>query len=196
LESIFSIIPRLPYTAFVPILPKGVSLEDTKKRCESQSVNLKIDFFNLANEQLPIWEDQQKVDEKYSYFLQQYLDEQAKSFFSSASESRNVLRESRLLDIPKADEYISDEDRSGNAMVLAKKSMDQLQQHKIDSSLMVEDFSALENSLTNLQKMNVDKNEVENLRTRFNQVVSDGVNQQFDTNIEMISKLFAEVLDA
>ena len=192
LENVFKIIPKSPYTAFIPT---GGSIEKVKKACESQSVNLKIDFFNFSNEQLPIWENLQKVDEKYEVFAQQYLDDQVKSFFNSATESKKMLHESKLLDVPKASEYVSDEEHNKKAMISAKTSMDQLQQHKIDDVLKVEDFSNLENSLTNLRKIDANKDEVEKLKNRFNQVVSDDINQHFKMNIEEINKLFAEILN-
>lgn len=201
LENIFKIIPPNPYTKF---LPQGFNLETTKETCESQSVNLKIDFFNLSNPQLPIWEDSPD-NERYLNFTEAYLEEEKKKYIESTRTNKKRLHESELIAIPKAKKIISKEEQkeidkerlleeNQKTLELVQNCMNVLQQHKLDDSLKVEDFTNLEQSLNNLRGKNFDKALVNKRKELFAQVFPVEENESYKANIELINKGFEELL--
>lgn len=72
--------------------------------------------------------------------------------------------------------------------------MNVLQQHKLDDSLKVEDFTNLEQSLNNLRGKNFDKALVNKRKELFAQVFPVEENESYKANIELINKGFEELL--
>ena len=169
--------------------PNGFSFEKkTISICE-QSVNLKLDFFNFSNANLPVWESSDSSNERYSFFMNHM--EMMKNKFLESCETKN----DGLLEVPDAETYISPTEKKNKQIEKIRNCIGTLQDNQKKGSLNASLFNDLMSLLKSDFKYK--KEDLDELRVYFENVFPDDskAKDEFKVNIDEIKNAFLKLTE-